>query len=122
MTNAALRSVLPVGVVLAVLAVVLGGCFSSSSATSTPTTTPNKPRSAVVVVQLKTGTSPNQADVLTDHLVELGGEITGTNWSHSSPDVVHVYLRPSETVAEVDRLLPRIKKMSHVKGATLQLG
>ena len=25
---------------------------------------------------------------------------------------MHVYLRPSETVAEVDRLLPRIKKMS----------
>ena len=59
--------------------------------------------------------------MLTSRLLKLGGEITGTDWNYLSPDTVDIYLASSETVAEIDALLPRIEKMPQVEGATVEI-
>lgn len=103
-----------------VLALVLAGCSANSANNPTPTTALDQSRSAVVVVRLEEGTSPDEANMLTSRLLKLGGEITGTDWNYLSPDTVDIYLASSETVAEIDALLPRIEKMPQVEGATVK--
>jgi hypothetical protein len=105
--------------VLASLLVVLAGC-SGSATSSTPNA--EHPSPAEVIVHLKVGTSASQASKLPSRLLDLGGNITGTDWNAQSPDILRVYLASSETVAEIDRLLPAIRKTSHVAGATVEFG
>ena len=101
--------------------VVVSGC-SGNASSNTPTTALNQPRPAEVIVHLKAGTSDAQASKLPNRLLNLGVNITGTDWNARSPHVVRVYLASTETVAEIDKLLPAIRKLPHVAGATVQFG
>ncbi len=40
--------------------------------------------------------------------------MTVTDWNAVSPYIVRVYLGPTESVAQIDELLPAIDKMRHV--------
>jgi ABC-type glycerol-3-phosphate transport system substrate-binding protein len=117
-----MRSVACTFLLLGALMVVLAGCSGTATGSSPPTTSLNQPRPAEVIVHLKAGTSSSAASNLSKRLVNQQGDITGTDWNYQAPGVVLVYLGPSETVAEIDRLLPAIRKMSHVEGATVQFG
>jgi len=116
------RSIAKPLLAFAALMVVLSGCSGSASSSSPPTTSLNQPRPAEVIVHLTAGTSASQASSFPKRLVTLGGNITGTDWSYLSPNVVSVYLASSETVGEIARLLPAIRKMPHVEDVTVQFG
>jgi hypothetical protein len=109
-----------VPLVLAALAIVLGGCSGAASSSSPPTSSSAQGHTAEVVVHLEKGTPASKASRLPSLLVKLGGDITGTDWNHVSPNIVLVYLGSSETVAEIAGLLPTIRKMADVKGVTVR--
>lgn len=117
-----MRSVISFSLIIAALMVVVSGCSGAVSGSSPPTTSLNQPRAAEVIVSLKAATSASQASNLTKRLANLRGGITGTDWNYRSPHIVRVYLDSSETLGELYSLLPAIKKMPHVAGATFQLG
>ncbi len=112
-------SVASVSVAVAALPCLLGGC-STAGASSSPTTSLNHSGAAVVLVQLKADTSASEASTLARHLGNSRGDVTGSDWNFETPSVVRVDLGPSETVAEIDSMLPTIRKMPHVQGVTVQ--